>query len=88
MPTRRVEAARLWIAVARDVVLLGIGGAGMVREIFYEPTLDMTRVGLFLGMIAGSAVLQATWLLRNLPTAPPPLPPPSSSSSSQSPASQ
>jgi hypothetical protein len=71
VPTHRVEATRLWLSVIRDIVLLGIGGAGMIREVFFMPTLDMERVGLFLGMIAGSAVLQATWLLRNLPTAGP-----------------
>lgn len=59
----------------------------MVREVFFTPVMDMQRVALFLTMIAGTAILQTTWLLRNLPTAPPQLPPPPPSSSSQSPVS-
>lgn len=70
-----------WLAVIRDLVLLGIGSAGLVREIFFTSTWDVTRVALFLAMIAGSGLLNATWLLRNSPTGSvQPSSPPSSSS--------
>lgn len=57
-----------WLAVIRDLVLLGIGSAGLIREIFFVTQWDVTRVALFLAMIAGSGILNATWLLRHSPT--------------------
>lgn len=85
MPAQLHGRSQVWLAIVRDLLLMGIGGLGLIREIFVNETLDMTRAVLFLAMIAGSGSLNAVWLMRNasggsMPSSSPSSAPPSSSS--------
>jgi hypothetical protein len=80
-----------WLAVARGVVLLGLGTAGMVQQMFLTPTPSLLWVGVSLAMILGEGAVSAWWLAgRSSGTAPqsgPPaasLPPASGGSSNGS----
>lgn len=64
-PANSTGRSQVWLAIARDLILMGIGGAGLIREIFFTETLDMAHTALFLAMIAGSGSLNALWLVRN-----------------------
>lgn len=82
---------KLTVPLARDVVMLGLGGAGMVHELFLVPLPNMVRVTVSLILLGGNAALHTYWLARNsAPVAPTPtasLPRPSDSSSSSPPSS-
>lgn len=54
-----------WMAVLRDLALMGLGTSGMVREMFYRDTPSMQWIGLYLLMIAGTGAINAVWLVRN-----------------------
>ena len=60
-----------WMAVLRGLVLLGLGGAGMVNEMFRADRLDMSHVALYVGMILGEGVLSTLWLAGKSPGAGP-----------------
>jgi hypothetical protein len=71
---------RLTVPVLRDLVMLALGSAGMVRELFFnpQPELDMRRVGLSIGLLLGPAALHSLWRARQpppeaTPTGSPPL---------------
>jgi hypothetical protein len=61
--------------------MLGIGSAGMVRQLFLVPKPDLTVVWVCIGLMLGPAVFEAWWRARNsVPAAAPE----TSSSSSRS----
>lgn len=79
------NAARIatWVTVARVLLFLGVGSAGMIREVFFLPIAEWSwqRVALFLGMMSGETLINLLWLSRNLPStggSPPSSLPPSS----------
>ena len=55
---------KLSVAVLRDLVMLALGSAGMARELFFAPELDMRRVGLCIGLLLGPAALHSLWRAR------------------------
>jgi hypothetical protein len=62
--------------------MLGLGSAGMARELFIVQRPDIVRVWVCIGLLLGPAVLESWWRARNpLPDA---TPSPTASSSSQS----
>ena len=65
MRSKSAGRGQVWLAIARDILLMGIGGLGLIREIFVAETLDMAKAALFLLMIAGSGSLNALWLMRH-----------------------
>lgn len=70
-----------WMVVLRGLVLLGLGAAGMVQQMFLSPAPSLTWVGLCLGMILGEGAVSAWWLAgRSSGTGPPSGPPAVSSS--------
>ena len=80
-----------WLAVVRGLVLLGLGTAGMVQQMFLTDTPSLLWVGVSLAMILGEGAVSAWWLAGRSsgtaqPSAPPPasLPPASGGSSSGS----
>ena len=58
---------KLSVAVLRDLVMLALGSAGMTRELFFAPELDMRRVGLCIGLLLGPAALHSLWRARQPP---------------------
>lgn len=72
---------KLTVPLARDVVMLLLGSAGMSHELFLVSSPNMVRVWASIGLLLGPAALASWWRLRNpevTPTA-------SGSSSSRSP---
>jgi hypothetical protein len=65
--------------------MLGLGSAGMTRELFFVPEPNMVRVWVCIGLLLGPAALNSVWRMRNpLPLEPestPTAPSPSSSPS-------
>lgn len=56
---------KIQVPLLRDLVMLGLGSAGMTRELFFVPTPDMTRVWVCIGMLLGPAALASVWRMRN-----------------------
>lgn len=80
---------KITVPLVRDVLMLGLGAAGMTHELFFVPAPDMTRVTVSLLLLAGSAAVNTYWLARNTPPTPTPtaVSPPSSPPASSSPPS-
>jgi hypothetical protein len=79
---------KISVPVARDIVMLALGSAGMTWQLFFVPEPNMVRVWVCIGLLLGPAALNSVWRIRNpLPEQPTPTvssPPPSPSPSSQS----
>jgi hypothetical protein len=80
---------RITVPLLRDLVMLVLGSAGMVHELFLVSSPNMVRVWVSIGLLLGPAALNSVWRMRNpeqvsIPTA---VGPSSSPSSSQSPGS-
>jgi hypothetical protein len=60
--------------------MLGLGSAGMAKELFFVPKPDLIRVWVCIGLMLGPAVLEAWWRAKN----PTPSPEPSEPSASPS----
>jgi hypothetical protein len=58
---------KLTVPVLRDLVMLGMGSAGMLHELFRPGSMDDARVGLSMVLILGSAMANARWFLRHTP---------------------
>lgn len=73
------------VPLLRDLVMLGLGSAGMTRELFFVPEPNMVRVWVGIGLLLGPAALNSVWRARNplglesTPAAPSSLPSPSPS---------
>lgn len=68
------------MAVVRGLVLLGLGTAGMVQQMFFTAIPSLLWVGVFLAMILGEGAVSAWWLAgRSSGTAQPSGPPAASS---------
>lgn len=73
---------RITIPVVRDVLMLGLGSAGLTRELFLVDTPNLIRVWVSIGLTLGPAVLLSWWRARNpLPDITPTQEQPSPSSS-------
>lgn len=60
-----------WQAVLRGLVLLGLGTAGMIRQMFFVGEPSAMWVGISLAMIMGEGAVSAWWLAgRSSGTAP------------------
>lgn len=81
---------KISVPLARDVVMLALGSAGMTWQLFFVPEPNMVRVWVCIGLLLGPAALNSVWRIRNpLPeqatptvSSPPPSPSPSSQSGS------
>jgi len=51
-----------WLAVLRGLILLGLGTAGMVWQMFFVPEPSLVWVGLSLAMILGEGAVSTWWL--------------------------
>ncbi len=51
-----------WLAVLRGLVLLGLGTAGMVQQMFLTTVPSLLWVGVSLAMILGEGAVSAWWL--------------------------
>ena len=83
---------KISVPLARDVVMLVLGSAGMAHQLFLVPAPDMVRVWVCIGLLLGPAALNSVWRMRNpLPGESTPTPtgvsPPSSPSPSSPPGS-
>jgi hypothetical protein len=78
---------KITVPLVRDLVMLGLGSAGMIHELFLVAAPNMVRVSVSIGLLLGPAALNSWWRLRNpepTPTPVGPSPSPSSPSSSGS----
>lgn len=84
---------RITVPLLRDLVMLGLGSAGMTHELFFIQAPNMVRVWVCIGLLLGPAALNSVWRMRNPLPEPPPtststaVGPPPSPSPSQSPGS-
>ena len=82
---------RLTVPLLRDLVMLGLGSAGMAHELFFITEPNMVRVWVCIGLLLGPAALNSLWRMRNplpeekptstgvgSPQSPSPSPPPGS----------
>jgi hypothetical protein len=56
---------RITIVAVRTTLMLGLGSAGMTKELFFVPKPDLVRVWVCIGLMLGPAVLEAWWRARN-----------------------
>ncbi len=79
---------KISVPLARDIVMLVLGSAGMTWQLFFVPEPNMVRVWVSIGLLLGPAALNSVWRARNpLPEQPTPTassPPSSPSASSPS----
>lgn len=71
----------VWVAVLRDLLLMGLGAAGLGNELLRKAEPNNTTVFICVGMILGSATLNLWWVGRNTSIAGQPSSSPPSSSS-------
>lgn len=74
---------KITVALARDVVMLALGSAGMTHELFLVVKPDMVRVWVSIGLLLGPAVLLSWWRARNPSVGESVSPPPPTSSQSR-----
>lgn len=55
---------KLTVPLARDVVMLLLGSAGMTHELFLVDPPNMVRVWVSIGLLLGPAALNGWWLRR------------------------
>lgn len=51
-----------WVAVLRGLILLGLGTAGMIRQMFFVDEPSTVWVGISLAMILGEGAVSTWWL--------------------------
>jgi hypothetical protein len=62
---------KITVPLARDLVMLGLGSAGMTHELFLVDAPNMIRVWVCIGLLLGPAALNSVWRMRNpLPDTP------------------
>lgn len=65
-----------WLAVLRGLILLGLGTAGMVWQMFFVAEPSLVWVGLSLAMILGEGAVSTWWLAGSRGTTAAPSSPP------------
>jgi hypothetical protein len=66
-----VRRRSITIVTARAAAFLGIGSAGMVKQLFFQPTPDLKIMWICVGLMLGPAVWEAIWRARNPAPQPP-----------------
>lgn len=57
---------KIRVPLLRELVMLGLGTAGMARELFLEPRPDLVRVGICIPLMLGPAAVWV-WLRARTP---------------------